>query len=209
MGCDGLPRCTRPREHATSTAIIGVRRRRRLGKVFVWNWSQDEVQAWPLADGDEAGMAWLHNEQRVAWHMRRRCRALHACAWDGAKDFDEAHKTACAKDRSGWSQGLRGMMRRQWKAGLRTRKYRPKRSGSSNAGRPNTSGDTMSNDPFRIVEFKDAGKEFNELLSVRAFLRKHKVRTRDDEWYVRTKKAWVREPDPCICPTQSSSCHKR
>ncbi|MEA3207818.1 MAG: primase [Chthoniobacter sp.] len=110
-----------------NVAVMGVRGSGAWEKVFVWNWNHDQAQAWLFADGDDAGMTWLHAEQGFAWHLRRRCKALHACAWEGVKDFNDAHRGACVKDRAEWTRGLRAMMRRQFMAGKRTRKYRPKR----------------------------------------------------------------------------------
>ncbi|MEA3207821.1 MAG: putative primase/helicase [Chthoniobacter sp.] len=53
----------------------------------------------------------------------------------------------------------------------------------------------------KIVEYKDAGKDrFNELLCVRTFLRKNKVRTKDDQWYVWDGKAWQKRSKSAYLP---------
>jgi hypothetical protein len=72
-------------------------------------------------------MKWLHEEQGFAWHLRRRCKALHAGTLDGQKDFNDLHRAAAARARAEWTKGLRAMMRRQYERGKRSRKYRPKR----------------------------------------------------------------------------------
>ena len=106
---------------------MGVRGSGAWEKTFVWPWNTDESQVWLYADSDEAGMKWLHEEQGFAWHLRRRCKALHAGTLDGQKDFNDLHRSACGHDRAEWTKGLRAMMRRQYERGKRTRKYRPKR----------------------------------------------------------------------------------
>ncbi|MEA3212454.1 MAG: primase [Chthoniobacter sp.] len=110
-----------------NTAVLGVRGSGAWEKTFAWSWNNDEVQVWMHADSDEAGMRWLHEEQGFAWHLRRRCKALHAGTLDGQKDFNDLHRAACRRDRAEWTKGLRAMMRRQYERGKRTRKYRPKR----------------------------------------------------------------------------------
>lgn len=111
-----------------NTAVFGVRGAGSWEKAFAWSWNHDEGQVWVYADADDAGMKWLHAEEGFAWHLRRRCKALHAGTIEGEhKDFNDLHKAACRRGRAEWTAGLRAMMRRQYERGKRTRKYRPKR----------------------------------------------------------------------------------
>ena len=100
-------------------------------KLVSWPWDEDSAQVWLYADSDEAGRNWLEEEQGFAWHLRRRCRALHAHVCEGSgpdgrnKDFNDLHRAACEVDREQWSAELREALRNQWQRGQRRRRYRP------------------------------------------------------------------------------------
>lgn len=106
-------------------ALLGVRGAGAWEKVLAWGWPE-EAQVWLYADGDEAGMKWLNEEEGFAWHLRRRCKALHAHTLEGVKDFNDAHRASVAEDRAGWTEELRAVMRRQWTSGSKCRRYRKK-----------------------------------------------------------------------------------
>lgn len=115
---DGLPE--------KDLAVMGIRGSSSWEKALHWTWVEDTTQIWLFADGDEAGMKWLEEHDGFASRLRRRSKTLHPMSWEGFKDFNEAHLAAVKHDREMWSADLHEMLRRQWKRGMRMRRFRPK-----------------------------------------------------------------------------------